>query len=342
MCTSLAWAATARADRWVAAELPAAWPVSDAQASAFRPGALPALGVYQDLGGMIAVALRVRAGALANGAPPGMGLVDPGLGGLTSAAIGLRLRRGPGWVELAGGGGLTGSDPVPTFEVGAGWGFAMRGGAMQVGPSLRYVRLVAPGEGVAFGNADLLLAGVEVRVGRRPRRAAASDRPPGQTAPAPWYVERDRDRLIDLEQSCAADPACAPASPGAPPAVEVQLDRIIVADHILFEFNRARVTRAGQRVVRQISQSLHDREGWTAVRIEGHSDARGSQAYNQWLSTERAARVREVLVAGGIPADRVEALGFGATRPRQAGSSETALARNRRVEIVILAREVTP
>ncbi|HVP31540.1 MAG TPA: OmpA family protein [Myxococcota bacterium] len=67
------------------------------------------------------------------------------------------------------------------------------------------------------------------------------------------------------------------------------------------------------------------------ITIEGHTDVRGSDAYNQRLSEERAAAVKTYLVAQGVPADELETVGYGETRPL----SHTHDALNRRVTFVV-------
>lgn len=74
------------------------------------------------------------------------------------------------------------------------------------------------------------------------------------------------------------------------------------------------------------------------VEIDGHTDDVGSAAYNQRLSEERAHAVLQYLVSKGIPAARMRSKGFGKTRPLVRSTTEEARARNRRVDMVILAK----
>ena len=72
-----------------------------------------------------------------------------------------------------------------------------------------------------------------------------------------------------------------------------------------------------------------------SVRIEGHTDAAGSDDTNQSLSERRAQAVREALLQRGLEAPRIGAVGYGEARP--IANNETAAGRqqNRRVEIVV-------
>ena len=130
------WAiAPAAANPEVTVEVPAAVPVSAAQAATFGTGVMPALGVYQRLTPHLALGLRARVGALGDGGAPMAGRADAGWGGLATLAVAVRAGGAGAWLELAGGGGVTGVDPVPALEAGAGW--ATRVGPLEAGPALR-------------------------------------------------------------------------------------------------------------------------------------------------------------------------------------------------------------
>jgi peptidoglycan-associated lipoprotein len=72
------------------------------------------------------------------------------------------------------------------------------------------------------------------------------------------------------------------------------------------------------------------------ILIVGHTDDRGTDAYNLALGTRRAEAVRDYLVAQGVASSRIELETRGETQPMAAGSSESAMAQNRRDAFRIL------
>ncbi len=345
----LVCAGPAHAQVWFSAEAPLAFAASDTQRDLFEPGFLPAAGIYAGAS-RAAVGLRLRAGFLADGsAPASEGREDPGTAGLVSTTLAGRVRLSNGWVEAAAGGGVTGSTLAPTFELAVGWTFART--AIELGPSARYVRIVSTNEMDAFGSADLVLVGLDLRFGSSARRDTPRERevrvaavpavakveprvvaPPPPAVPPP-PVEPEGDVLADLDASCTQNgTGCVP-----PEGMEVQHDRIILEERVLFDFNRARVRTAGRTLVHTVVEMWKANPTWERITIEGHTDVRGSDAYNVKLGELRARRVRDLMMKLGAPSS-IEVIGVGRARPRDPGQDEAAHTRNRRVEFVIERR----
>ncbi len=72
------------------------------------------------------------------------------------------------------------------------------------------------------------------------------------------------------------------------------------------------------------------------IRLEGHTDARGTETYNSALSTARAEAVRDALIRGGMPADRVIVTGTGEAASTAAEQDADGMALERRVEMNIV------
>ena len=74
----------------------------------------------------------------------------------------------------------------------------------------------------------------------------------------------------------------------------------------------------------------------STVRLEGHTDERGTREYNLALGERRANSVRDYMVLNGIANFRIEAISYGEERPIAFGSDEASWAQNRRVELVVV------
>ncbi|MEO7730109.1 MAG: OmpA family protein [Kofleriaceae bacterium] len=324
--------ADARAERWLVVEVPAAVPVSEPQSSTFRTGVMPAFGAYDDEG-LFAFGLRLRVGVLRDGPPPTDHRVDPGMGGLGTAGFAVRLGVGDGWLEGVVGGGYTGHDLVPAVEAGVGWDFPA--GSFDIGPSARFMQVISRDQMATLGSANLLLIGVDVRFGKHPARRAPIARiaaiPRAAPPPEPLVLDRDPDRIVDHEASCERDDnGCEIAE-----HIFLKNDRIVLDERVLFEVDRAGLKDEGRVMIAEISRVWGTHPEWKRLTIEGHADVRGSDAYNLELSRHRADSVRAMFVELGVDPDRIEAVGYGRSRPRDPGRSEAAYQVNRRVEFVI-------
>lgn len=127
-----------------------------------------------------------------------------------------------------------------------------------------------------------------------------------------------------------------PPEPEPPPRVEVEETRIRVDEKIHFAFDDATIESDSDSLLQEIAQVMTDNPQLVKIKIEGHTDSQGSDAYNQELSTRRANAVMERLIENGVAADRLEAVGHGESRPLDSSDSEEAHARNRRVEFNIV------
>lgn len=85
----------------------------------------------------------------------------------------------------------------------------------------------------------------------------------------------------------------------------------------------------------QLRDAMTSNPDWN-IRIEGHTDAQGSDDYNLRLSDDRAKSVRDWLIGQGIAAARLQTQGFGETMPVSDNATPQGRALNRRVEIVRL------
>ena len=116
--------------------------------------------------------------------------------------------------------------------------------------------------------------------------------------------------------------------------------RIELAADVLFDFDKAEILPKAGQTLAQAAQIVREKAKGT-VRIEGYTDAKGSDAYNQKLSDRRAASVKTWFVSKEkLGAVKFETQGFGAKKPvapntKPDGSDDPdGRQKNRRVEIV--------
>lgn len=99
---------------------------------------------------------------------------------------------------------------------------------------------------------------------------------------------------------------------------------------IYFDFDQDVIRADGRDVLMTHASRL--KKGGKAV-LEGHADERGTREYNMALAERRSKAVRDFLVIQGVNSSQLEVVSYGEERPADASSSETAWAKNRRVEI---------
>jgi outer membrane protein OmpA-like peptidoglycan-associated protein len=159
--------------------------------------------------------------------------------------------------------------------------------------------------------------------------------------------DNDKDGIPDLSDKCPNEPETVNGiddGDGCPDqgVIEVKEERLSYEERVLFATNRARVLPAGRPILEAIVHMWKQHPEWERLVIEGHTDKRGPEDFNNWLSKERAERTRRMLVDLGFPPDKVEVAGYGERVPRKEGDSEADYQANRRVEFVIVRKREAP
>ncbi len=145
-------------------------------------------------------------------------------------------------------------------------------------------------------------------------------------AAAYCWVHGAEEQVAVVEEVVVEEVVAEPAEP-----VRVELD-------VKFDFDKTAVKEESQGDIKALADFMSQYPQTTTV-VEGHTDSVGTDAYNQGLSERRANAVRDVLVNQyGLSADRVNAAGYGESRPVADNATEVGRAINRRVEAEVEAR----
>jgi outer membrane protein OmpA-like peptidoglycan-associated protein len=106
---------------------------------------------------------------------------------------------------------------------------------------------------------------------------------------------------------------------------------------VLFDVDSVRLDGSSRASLDQMAGVINEYRK-TAVVVQGHTDATGSEEHNQGLSERRAGAVRNVLIGNGVEPSRVTALGYGETSPRASNDTPSGRQLNRRVDVMLRAR----
>jgi OOP family OmpA-OmpF porin len=279
--------------------------------------------------------------------------VDAGSEFAYAAALGYRLGGPDGaaelGAELVGGVGLTATDreevpleafPYFKYNPSDEW-------AIQAGPGIG----ILPGYGVPLFRAffgvryaptahDADHDGVPDDRDRCPHEAEDRDGIHDQDG-CPEDDE-DSDGVPDAEDKCPTqketingfqdEDGCPDEGPAK---VIVEKGQIRILENIHFKTGSAQLDPRSHSILNQVALTMKANKSIRRVRVEGHTDETGTREHNLELSKERAASVREYIIARGVKPDRLRAEGYGETRPLTNGKDPESLAKNRRVAFIV-------
>jgi len=168
--------------------------------------------------------------------------------------------------------------------------------------------------------------------------ADANDNCPNEAGPAanngcPW-PDTDGDSVLDKDDNCPNE-AGAVANNGCPevkPTEEVVKALNTYARSILFDTGKDSFKSETDKVL-QAMVVIFKEYPRADFSIDGHTDSVGPKGSNQALSERRANAVRDYLIANGIDADRLTAVGYGEDNPIANNRTRAGRKENRRVEV---------
>ena len=180
----------------------------------------------------------------------------------------------------------------------------------------------------------LMIAAVTLGIGLGGcKRRAAQDTSPTEAretaradSASQMATEAARRRAADSAQAIAAEAARV---------------KEVIEQKINFDFDKAVIGAGAQTVLNSKSDVLKANRTMR-IRIAGHCDQRGTDAYNQALGLRRANAAKQYLVRAGIDAARIEVVSFGKTQLLDRANTRDARARNRRAEFAVLTPTGSP
>ena len=144
--------------------------------------------------------------------------------------------------------------------------------------------------------------------------------------------DSDADGVPDGKDECPSTPNGAPVDERGCRILFQGGEKRVVLQGVNFEFNKATLTDSARIILQEVAKSLAANPG-VRVEVGGHTDSKGSNAYNLALSRERAKSVEDFLEANGVSPGQISSRGYGEASPVASNRTEEGRAQNRRVEL---------
>lgn len=162
----------------------------------------------------------------------------------------------------------------------------------------------------------------EIEKGQAERQAVLLESREREAQRRAQQADMERQRASSLEQELAELKA-KPTPRGM----------VLTLGDVLFDTNEATLKPGAYQTIERVAEVLKA-EPDRHVTIEGHTDSRGSEEYNQQLSQRRAAAVETALLERGVSRDQIVSVGKGETFPVASNDNASGRQQNRRVELI--------
>jgi len=155
-------------------------------------------------------------------------------------------------------------------------------------------------------------------------------------------LDNDGDGIPDAIDKCPNEPETRngvddeDGCPDSGGAVVIAGGKIELPENLGFDTGRIEVSARSAALLERIAAKIRSNPQVKRIRIEGHTDDIGSAKKNQELSQARAEWVRGFLIRRGVEPERLQAVGYGDTRPLVDHRNAAARAKNRRVDFIIV------
>ncbi len=203
-----------------------------------------------------------------------------------------------------------------------------------------------PGQATVVGCDGVLARALPVPAPAEPGKTEAGPQTPaGQTPPPPTAGRESAtpsNRAAPVAPVAPSPPGPATAAPGGTPREalanepEPRSEKVTFDTDTFFDFDKATLKPAGKAKLDTLAAQLADLTVEVVVAV-GHADATGPAAYNQRLSERRARAVIDYLNQKGLPKEKIFSEGKGETQPVASNATKAGRAKNRRVEVEVVA-----
>ena len=159
--------------------------------------------------------------------------------------------------------------------------------------------------------------------------------------------DEDSDGVFDRRDRCPDTPENTPVDHrGCPlpqypvtekvpePAPQTEVITLSDAGNVLFDFDKSDLTPAAKAQLDTLMDKLRNADV-VSIKVIGHTDSKGSDAYNQALSERRASSVAAYLLSQGLAPNKLTSEGRGESEPVADNATDEGRAKNRRVELHI-------
>jgi OOP family OmpA-OmpF porin len=148
---------------------------------------------------------------------------------------------------------------------------------------------------------------------------------PKKEEPKPVVIDNDTDKdgVLNAQDKC----------PNTPKGVVVSADGCVklIRLHVNFDYDKYDVKSQEMEKINQVIEFMKLHNDYSVV-LDGHTDSKGSEAYNDKLAKKRADAVAAVLVNSGIAQDKITTNSFGELKPVATNDTDEGRAQNRRVD----------
>jgi outer membrane protein OmpA-like peptidoglycan-associated protein len=182
---------------------------------------------------------------------------------------------------------------------------------------------IAIGAAIGAVSGALICGGLAYLLTEDPKPKPAPPPPPPPPPPAPKPKPKP-----------APPPPPPPPPPAPKPKPAPKVERTIILDDVLFDFDRSNVKPEAAAILDRLVAFMNENKDKKAA-LSGHTDNVGTDAYNQKLSERRVNSVRDYVVKKGVESGRISGQGFGESKPIADNKTKEGRAKNRRVEIKV-------